>query len=64
MIFIPLIIQSYILHWFDMYVLYIGLDRIDAMIRQHFYWYRIKQCPYSSKKCDTFRCTNQSNKIW
>ena len=37
-IIIPSIIQSYIVHWYHTYILHPGMDRTEAMIRQHFYW--------------------------
>ena len=37
-IFIPEILQSYVLHWYHTYRLYPVMDRTEAMIRQHFYW--------------------------
>ena len=36
-IIIPLILQSYVLNWYHTYILHPGLDRTEAMIRQHLY---------------------------
>ena len=40
-IVIPSIIKSYVLHWYHMYTLHTGMDRVEAMILQHLYWYEI-----------------------
>ena len=37
-IVIPLILQSYVLHWYHMYILHPGMDRTEAMILQRLYW--------------------------
>ena len=37
-IFIPSILQSYVLHWCYTYLLHLGMDRTEAMILKHFYW--------------------------
>ena len=36
-IVIPLILKSYVLHWYHKYLLHPGMDRMEAMIFQHFY---------------------------
>ena len=40
-IFIPLILQSFMLHWYHTYLLHPVMDRTEAMIRQHLYWLSI-----------------------
>ena len=37
-IYIPLILQRYVLYWYYKYILHPGMDRTEAMICQHFYW--------------------------
>ena len=37
-IFIPSIIQSYILHWYHTYLFRPGIDRTEAIFFQHLYW--------------------------
>ena len=37
-IFIPSIIQSYVLHWYYIYILHPVMDRMEAVTLQHFYW--------------------------
>ena len=36
-IFIPSILQSYLLHWFHKYLLRLEIDRTEAIIFQHLY---------------------------
>ena len=36
-IVIPEKLQSYVLHWYHMYLLHIGMDITEVMIRQHLY---------------------------
>ena len=36
-IFILLILQSYVLHWYHTYLLHLVMDRTEAMICQHLY---------------------------
>ena len=36
-IFILLILQSYVLYWYHMYLLHPGMDRTEATIRQYLY---------------------------
>ena len=61
--FILSILQSYVLNWYQMYLLHTVMDRMEAIICQHLY------CPgiiNSARKdvnnCDNFQCTKQSNK--
>ena len=37
-IFIPSKIQSFVLHWYHIYLLHPGMDKTEAIICQHFYW--------------------------
>ena len=62
-IFIPSILQIYILHWYHMYLLHTGIDKIEAIIFLHLYWPGIRK--YIRKElanCDTFQCIKPSNK--
>ena len=36
-IIIPSKLQSYVVHWYHMYLLHPGMDRTEAMFRQHLY---------------------------
>ena len=42
-IFIPSILQSYILHWYYAYLLHTGMGRMEAIIRQNLYWPGIRK---------------------
>ena len=61
--FIPSKLQSYVIHLYHTYLLHPVMDKIEAMIHQHFYWPDIR---YSIRKevsnCDTCQHTKQSNK--
>ena len=61
-IIITPIIQSYVVHWYDMYLLHPGMDRSEATINQHLYWPDIR---YSVRKevknCDIPQRTKQLN---
>ena len=35
---IPQLIQRYVVKWYHMHLLHPGIDRTEAIIRQHFYW--------------------------
>ena len=60
---IPSKIQSYVLHWYHMYLLHLGMDRTEAMICQHLYWSDIRDAVQKEvTKCDTCQCTKRSNK--
>ena len=37
-IVITLILQGYIPHWYHTYILHPGMDIMEAIIFQHFYW--------------------------
>ena len=41
------ILQGYVLYWCHMYILHTGVDRMEAVIRQHLYWPGIR---YSVQK--------------
>ena len=41
-IFIPTMIQSYVLNWYHMYLLHPGMGRMEAKIIQHLYWTGIR----------------------
>ena len=61
-IFIPSILQSYVLHWYHTYLLHIGMDRTEATILQHFYWPGIRNAIWKEvKNFDTFQCTELAN---
>ena len=56
-------LQSYVLHWYHMYLLHPGIDRTKALIFQHFHWPDIRH--YVRRKvtnCETCQCTKRSNK--
>ena len=62
-IVIPEKIQSYILHWYHMYLLNLGMDRTEVMIRQHLYWTNIRYAVWKEvANCDTCQRTKRSNK--
>ena len=42
-IFIPLILQSYILNWHHKYLLHPGMDIMWAVIRQNLHWTKVKE---------------------
>ena len=60
--FIPSKIQSYVIHWYHIYLLHPVMYRTEAMIHQHLYWPNIR---YFVRKevtnCDTCQHTKQSN---
>ena len=41
-IYIPLILQRYVLHWYHKYLLNSRMDRTEAMICRFFYWPEIR----------------------
>ena len=52
---IPSKIQSYVLHWYHTYLLHPGMDRTEAMIRQHLYWPKIRDAVHKEViHCDIF----------
>ena len=61
-IFIPEILQSYVLHWYHTYLLHPVMDRTEAMIHQHLYWPRIRDTVQKEViNCDTCQHTKLSN---
>ena len=62
-IVIPSILQIYVLHWYHMYLLHPGMDRMEAMIRQHLYWPGIIEAVRKKvTNCDTCQHIKRSNK--
>ena len=37
-IVISSLLKSYVVHWYHTYILDTGMDRMEAMVRQHLYW--------------------------
>ena len=59
-IVIPEKIQSYILHWYHMYLLHPGMDRTEATIFQYLYWTGIRPAVLKEvTKCDTCQRTKR-----
>ena len=53
-IVIPLKLQSYVLHWYNKYLLCPGLDRTEVIIFQHLYWPDIRDTVWKEvDNCDT-----------
>ena len=51
---IPSKLQSYVLHWYHTYLLNLGMNRTDVMIRQHLYWPNIRNAVRKEIiNCDT-----------
>ena len=62
-IFIPSILQNYVLHWYYKYLLHPGMDITEAMIFQHLYWPVIgEEVQKELTNCDTYQRTKQINK--
>ena len=62
-IFIPSILQIYVLYWWHTYLLHPGMDRTEAMICQPLYWPDIRDAVWKEvANCDTWQCTKWSNK--
>ena len=62
-IFILSILQSYVLHWYHMYLLYPGIYRAEAMIVQHFYCTVIRNAVWKEvNNCDACQLTKRLNK--
>ena len=62
-IVIPEKLQSYIFHWYHTYFLCPGMDRMEAMIHQHFYWPDIRHAVKTEvRNYDTCQRTKISNK--
>ena len=61
-IIIPEILQFYVSRWYHMYLLHPGMERKEAMIRQHLYWPVIRNSVRKEvTDFDTCQCTNCSN---
>ena len=59
----PSKLQSYVLHWYHIYLLHLVVDITEAMIHQHMYWPYIKDAVQKEvSNCDTFQRTEISNK--
>ena len=59
-IIIPSILQSYILHWYHIYRLHPVIDRMEAIIHQHFYWLGIRDTIRKEvTNCDTCQSKKQ-----
>ena len=55
-IVIPLILQSYVLHWYHTYPLHTRMDRTELTICQNFYWPGIrKDVRKKVNICNTFQ---------
>ena len=65
-IFIPSMLQSYVLYWYHTHLLHPVMDGIEAMICQHFYLTNIRDALWKEvTKCDTCQHTKISNKkMW
>ena len=62
-IFIPYILQIYVLHWYHMYLFHPGMVRTEAIICQHLYQPVIRDTVRKEvTNSDTFQLTKQSNK--
>ena len=59
-IYIPSIIQGYVLHWHHKYILHPGMYIMEAAIRQHLYWPNIIDAVWKEvTNCDTFQHTKR-----
>ena len=64
-IFILSILQSYVLHWYHMYILCTGIDRTEGMIFQYLYWTGIRNAVWKEvNNCDTCQHKKRSNIIY
>ena len=62
-IVVPSKLQSYVLHWYHMYLLHPRMDRTELMVCQHFYWLNIRDAVRKEvNNCDTFQHKKLSNK--
>ena len=62
-IFIPSILQNYVLHWYHKYLLHPGMDIMEATTFQHLYWPGIRESVRKEvTNCDTLQRTKRSNK--
>ena len=56
-------LQSYVLHWYHMYLLHPGMDRTEAIICRHLYWpCIINSVRKEGNSCDTCQRAKRSNK--
>ena len=47
-------LQSYVLYWYHTYLFHPGMDRMEVMIFQHFYWPNIRNAVRKEvSNCDT-----------
>ena len=61
-IFIPSIIQSYVLYWYHTYLLHTWIDRTESAIQKHLYWHDIRKAFQKEiTSCDTCQRTKLSN---
>ena len=61
-IFIVSILQSYVLHWYHMYLLHSGMGRMEVIICQHLYWPGIRKAVCKEvTNCDTCQRKKLSN---
>ena len=65
-IVIPRILQSYVLHWYHMYLLHPEMEGTEAMIFRRFYFPGIRNAVWKEvMNFDTFQRKKRSNKkIW
>ena len=61
--FIPPKHQSYVVHWYHMYLPHPGMDRIEEMILQNLHWTGIRPDVWNEvSNFDTFQRTKRPNK--
>ena len=59
------ILQNYVLHCYNTYILHKGIDRTDTMIFQHLYWPDIiNTVRMEVTNCDTYQRTKRSNETY
>ena len=57
------ILQSYVFHWYHMYILHPKMYRTEAIIRQKFYLIGIRDAVWKEvTNCDICQCTKRSDK--
>ena len=62
-IVVPQKLQKYVIHWCHTFLLHYGLDRTEAMIRQHLFWTGIREAVRNEfKNCDSCQCNKKVNK--
>ena len=55
-IVLPIILQKYVLNWYHVYLIHPGMDRTEAIIRQHLYWPGIRDAVLKKEtNCDTWQ---------